>query len=721
MKLITILFLLTAGTLFAQVKYEITVRDSLSKDPLYGATISIKNSTAGAITGNDGKGVVKLNYGLNTINITYVGYKTKAVDINADKNVSSGSITVFLTPSGVELQQVTVTTSRVSSYINDSPQRIETLGLEELQEKTFENPANISELLSELSAVQVVQTSTFSGTTNFRLLGLSGQYTQILKDGFPVFGGLSQDFGLVQIPPLDLAQIEIIKGASSSFYGNGAVAGIINLISKVPQEKPEGNILLNATGYGGIDAGGFYSSKKGAVAFTILAMADSKPAKDVNGDGFTEISKLRKYNIEPKLFLEFDDRNSLKIGTSYLHDEHTGGDIEAVNNKPSSNHPYSIEFLSDRFIATADYRHTFGNNNSLNVKEGISLFNLSTSAPGFYFKGKQFTSYSEINYTGNTGDNSFTIGGSLLADNFSRNSASSIYFDDYNQFQAGIFAVDNLKLGDSFNLQGALRFEKPNNFDSYLLPNLSLIYKPAENFFLRLGYGTGCRIPSPISFLSEMELNQTDIASVSAPLKTEYSNSFSLDANYNLVTEDNFYFRINQTFFLAGVKNPYLETEDAASGKITLITQSQPLRSYGAETNLTVGMEDASLFVGFTYQKTEREYAGNSALPLTPELKIVSILQIEEEGLWELDLGNIFMGNQYLADGEKIKPYTTFEALLKIKAGLFNVVLNCENIFNFMQSDIKPLVIPPYTTPRFNEIWGPVEGRTLNVSVIYSF
>lgn len=52
-----------------------------------------------------------------------------------------------------------------------------------------------------------------------RIQGLPGSYTQLLREGLPLFGGYAYSFSVLQIPTLDLKQIEIIKG--STLYGGG--------------------------------------------------------------------------------------------------------------------------------------------------------------------------------------------------------------------------------------------------------------------------------------------------------------------------------------------------------------------------------------------------------------------------------------------------------------------------------------------------------------------
>ncbi|MFA3782027.1 TonB-dependent receptor domain-containing protein [Melioribacteraceae bacterium 4301-Me] len=719
MKYCFIFFIIFSLEVSAQINFKISIRDSVTNEPLVGANIFVKNSNTGATTNLNGIALLKLPKGKSDLLISYIGYKAKEIEVQIGTSDSIKNVIVLLSPTSINLQQVTVTTSRINSFINDSPQRIEILGTEELHEKTIENPPNISEMLSELSAVQVVQTSSLSGATNFRILGLSGQYTQILKDGYPLFGGLSQDFALIQIPPLDLAQIEIIKGASSTFYGNGALTGILNLISKVPEEKSNTKFLFNITSFSGIDAGAFYSSPKAKTAFTLLTQYDYTPPKDLNRDGFTEISRLHKFNIEPKIFYQFNEKSNLKITASFLYDERLGGDIAAINSSPSPTHSFILKSASNRFSSGIDYQYLLDKENTIKIKSGISLFDLSINSMKTLFKGKQTLSFSEISYSNNSPKNKFTAGLSLATDNLTEDKYSTFSINNQSQSQIGLFFIDNIKLNDAINLEAGLRYEHINTMNDFLLPTAAAIYKPIKNFYVRFNYGTGYRIPSPISYLNEIEGTTTESTKIYKPTGEEYSKSYSLDCNYNFTFSNNFFLKLNQTFFAVKINNPYQKSLND-SNQYNLITQAAPLESYGTETNLRFGLEDVNFFVGLSYLKTVRKYYNNSLLPLTPKFKIVSILQIENENFWELDLGNIYMGSQYLDSGEKILPFATFEAMLKIKFGYFDFILNCENIFNFTQSDREPLVFPPYQDPRFAEIWGPIEGRKFNIALVFS-
>src|SRR3546814_19052177 len=93
----------------------------------------------------------------------------------------------------------------------------------------------------------------------------------MIRDGFPLYSGFSGGLGLLQIAPLDLQQVEVIKGSSSTLYGGGAIAGLVNLVSKKPTDERQLNFLLNGTSALGLDASAFYAEKFKKTGTTIYA------------------------------------------------------------------------------------------------------------------------------------------------------------------------------------------------------------------------------------------------------------------------------------------------------------------------------------------------------------------------------------------------------------------------------------------------------------------
>jgi len=240
MLIITACFSLKAQTSAVQIKV-IT-----ENEPLLGATVYFEKLEKGAITDRDGNATfTEIPNGQHIITISYLGYKTLKTSILTPS--VTDLIFKLTTDDDQELDEVVVQSSRSTRTVRKIPTRIEFIGGEELGEKAAMNPTNISMVLRESTGIQMQQTSLSSGSTNIKIQGLDGRYTQLLRDGFPLYGGFSSGLSILQIPPLDLQQFEIIKGSSSTLYGGGAIAGLVNMVSKTPGDEADLDIMLTQT------------------------------------------------------------------------------------------------------------------------------------------------------------------------------------------------------------------------------------------------------------------------------------------------------------------------------------------------------------------------------------------------------------------------------------------------------------------------------------------
>ena len=188
----------------------------------------IEGTTTGGISNTDG--ICRFDNvpdGRTIFNISFVGYEASIVTLNFPED-NNKIIEIELEEGDEELEEVVISTTRSSRTIIDIPTRIEVITGEELGEKAAMNSSNIGMLLRETTGVQIQQTSLSSGNMSIRIQGLDGRYTQILKDGFPLYGGFAGGLSIMQIPPLDLKQVELIKGSNSTLYGGGAIAGLVN-------------------------------------------------------------------------------------------------------------------------------------------------------------------------------------------------------------------------------------------------------------------------------------------------------------------------------------------------------------------------------------------------------------------------------------------------------------------------------------------------------------
>src|SRR5262245_53641746 len=162
-----------------------------------------------------------------------------------------------------------VATTRTDKRLEDQPMRVEVLSREEIEEKMLMTPGDIVMMLNEMGGMRVQATSPSLGAASVRIQGMRGRYTRVLSDGLPLFGDVG-GLGLLQIPPMDLGQVEVVKGVASALYGAGAMGGVVNLLSRRPSRlrqgfggqaaKPEREFLLNRSTRGATDAVAFIAS-----------------------------------------------------------------------------------------------------------------------------------------------------------------------------------------------------------------------------------------------------------------------------------------------------------------------------------------------------------------------------------------------------------------------------------------------------------------------------
>ncbi len=208
---VLIVALLYTATAYSQNTFRAIVKDAKNNQTLPGATASVLNTAIGGLT--DTVGMLSLKNipdGKQVIKFTYIGFETR-LDTLVFPLTQTTPMEILLSPEGkgegAELTEVVVGAVRSSRTIANIPTRVEVISGEELDEKGNMKPGDIRMLLAESTGIQTQQTSATSGNSSIRIQGLDGKYTQIIRDGFPLYSGFSGGLGLLQIAPLDLAHI----------------------------------------------------------------------------------------------------------------------------------------------------------------------------------------------------------------------------------------------------------------------------------------------------------------------------------------------------------------------------------------------------------------------------------------------------------------------------------------------------------------------------------
>ena len=413
---ILLFFTYTSCYCLGQQNLIIKVTGGENKIPVE-ASISGKETGKGIVT--DTSGIAMINFvssGTQTLTISAAGYEDSHTKISIP--YTSDTLEIELESRSEELEEVVVQSTRTSRTIQNVPTRVETIEMEEIDEKNNMRPANVAMILHESTGIQVQQTSATSGNASIRIQGLDGRYTQLLKDGFPNFGNFSSGLSVLEIPPLDLRQVEIIKGPASPLFGGGAIAGVINFISKVPKLKPEYNFIFNQSNIGQTNIGSFASQRGKKVGYSLLALYNRQKVYDADKDDFTEVPKSNEITINPKFFIYPDNNTTIIIGNSFTKGTRTGGDLQVIKGKADTLHQYFEKNRTFRNITTVEFDKKISDKKTFVAKQSFSVFDRTINMPSYLFAGIDHNAFTDISYVSNAGNHALVLGGNFIYNNF---------------------------------------------------------------------------------------------------------------------------------------------------------------------------------------------------------------------------------------------------------------------------------------------------------------
>ncbi|MFN4315344.1 MAG: TonB-dependent receptor domain-containing protein [Chitinophagaceae bacterium] len=694
----------------AQNTIRFSIKNSEDQTPLAGATVTWQSQNKSIIADSTGMAIVSdIPNGPQSFLITFVGFGEKQVTYTFPLAADS-TIAILLEHEEEEHEEeVIVSATRTSRTIANTPTRVEVISGEELEEKGNMKPGDIRMMLNESTGIQTQQTSATSYNSSIRIQGLDGRYTQILRDGYPLYAGFSGGLSIMQIAPLDLRQVEVIKGSSSTLYGGGAIAGLVNLVSKTPRDERELSFMANSTSAKGLDLSGFYSEKYGKAGLTVFGSANFGSPYDPADIGLTAIPKFSRYTINPRLFL-YGNKTTANVGFSYVTEDRTGGNINYIKNGGTG---YFEENNTDRFTTQVGISHRIGNKSTLNFKNSYSRFDRSITIPAFQFEGVQQSSFTEITYNTEREKAQWIIGANFLTDDFAEERHSTAPLRDYHYNTFGVFLQNAWSPTDRFTLESGLRGDYVKDYGFELLPRISALFKVTPKLTTRIGGGFGYKTPTVFNEESERIQFRNILPINNNTAINERSVGGNFDINYR-TNMGEVGFSINQLFFYTRLNKPLVLTS-ATGGDLEFKNADGHTDTKGFETNLKFTYGDFKLFIGYTYADVNNNFDNvKSWLPLTARHRLNNVLMFEKEEKLKIGLEAYYTSRQKLNDGSFGKPYWITGLMVEKIWEKFSVFINFENFIDTRQTKFDTIFTGSIDNPVFRDIYAPVDGFVVN-------
>jgi len=699
-------------------------------DALYGAAAVIDTALSAIADSNGMLEIRNIPDGEHVIEFSYTGYFKKKVKITFPQPANAAVTQVRLQTQALEVDDVVVASTRNYQKAEYDPVQVDVMDAEEVEQESHDKPSDVSHILREQPGVQVQRTSATAGTMGIRLQGLSSDYVQVLQDGFPLFGGFSNVIGITQIPPLNLQQVEILKGPESTLYGGDAIAGVINLISKQPTVAPVYDLMFNGESANAYDAGFYASQKIKWFAFSLMGTYRYQKEKDWSGDGFSETPLLNRYSVSPQLFFDLSTHARINIGVSFTHENRTGGSDAWFNGTSDSTNNYYEKNLSDHASSNFKFEYKFGDKGTLTIKNAVNYFNRNLQLPYYVFSGNQLASSSEMNYHVAVKKHDIVVGVDARTDEFNEGPDSSVVKRNYNFITIGIFGQYMYHFDAKTTLEAGFRLDYNNVYKVYPLPHVAFLRKWNDIFSTRLNFGMGYKLPTIFQAESE-EARFINVAPIAANVNPELSFGGTFNWKAALPNFNGVHITINQLYFFTEIVHP-LQADTASLSNCptgdcieTSYTNTNGYtQSAGVETGFN--LKYRGLETGLTYTLTDShnkytDVLGNPVLSVNPltSKHIVSIMAGYE-------IKNFFIGiDCYYYSPVKLEDGTTGKDIWEVGIStqyawkFLLLFANLENIADIRQTSYGPVVYanPTYAHPAFAQIYGPLEGRLFNAGI----
>ena len=640
-------------------------------------------------------------------------------------------------------EEIVVTATRTPKLYAETPTKTEVISSRQIEMKVA---SNLAEALYQTTGVRVENDCQNCNFTQVRINGMEGKYTQILIDSSPVVSAMTGVYGLEQIPAEMLDRIEIVKGGGSALYGGNAVAGVINVLTKEPQENR--TILKvhqeSVDGKPYTDLGfrsSLVSENMNSKAYLFASYKRREPI-DLNDDGFSELGLLSNTSFGINLYNYFPALDGkLKLGLFRIFEERRGGNLF---DKPPHEADTAEWIKTDQVAISSEWSHSLSEKLYYNLSFSLveakrNTYYGSHRDPNAYGETKNPLFFFNSQCTYQMGTHVFTAGFQLKRDKIQDKAIGYNRVIDQVYYESGLFLQDDFKIGRIFSILTGFRVNRHTALDRIIVtPRLSILINLMKELSFRTSFSTGFRAPQV--FDEDLHIEQVGGGGLmirnSPDLKEERSYSFYSGFDYGRqrgktliqFSIEGFYNRLLDTFI-------FQEVARIERARVLERINGSGSRVYGFSVDFGLSLGTRfSLASGWTFQRSlldEPEPRFNSReFFRTPKIYGYSSLSWEHPKLFHLDASVEYTGSMkaphyagYIQEDrlETTSPFWVINLKFRRQINLsaadrLTVFLGIENLLDSFQKDLDKGV-----DRDSGYVYGPAKPRTFYLGGEFSF
>ena len=641
-----------------------TVR-SLSGRPVANAAVTLTTSASTSVSSGDGRFCLyPVSAGEHRLIVFADGYGLAERDIRT-RAEDRLEVEIRLRPAFGE--EVIISATRTEKRLADVPLHVQTVPRSRIESVVARTLADAVEWTR---GVRVESNCQSCNTSQIRLLGLEGPYSQLLVDGQPTVSSLAMVYGIEQLPARLIDSIEVVRGGGSPAYGAGAVAGVINLIPHHPDHTHiEVDVRLGRMGgAGGSAESPSYSlvadwtpgSKRAA---TFYGQIDRVAPVDVDGDGFSEVS-IRNLDVVGARYHEFFMGGSARLATDVSHtaEFRRGGDQVQL---PPQQAQVAEQLDSRRSGASVSWLHTV----SPIWDWRATASHAATERASYYGSGGDVGAFgwtrnplwvfdSHVNRGGAAGTLSFGLQASHDIIDDRQPAYRRIIRESYRSTSA--FVQDDRRIGDGLTLLYGVRADRHSAVQRTIVsPRAALMWTPRGDLTLRASHSAGFRPPSVFDEQLHIALlgGEAMVVRDDPALREETSAARMLSLEWRPMIGRRVAMAVDSTFFDTRIENLFhnRQADDPATDELEFVrTNFGHARVRGVEVGWSLRRDGLAVDAGYAWQRAEFGHAepdfGSTRRFRTPERYGSASVQ------WPLPRGlTLFAGLRYT--GSMLAPH----------------------------------------------------------------
>ena len=613
------LFFLFFG-LFAKAQSLFEVNGTVFSEgqPLAFSNVYLENSTTGTITNENGIfKLTNLKPGSYTLVASFTGYGTsrKRVQIT-NKNLQIK----FNLVEDNSLQEVIITGTLKAVSRLESPVPVEVYSTTFLKK----NPTpSVFEALNNVNGVRPQLNCNVCNTGDIHINGLEGPYTLVMIDGMPIVSGLSTVYGLSGIPNSLIEQIEIVKGPASSLYGSEALGGLINIITKLPENAPLFFAESFGTSWGEInfDLGVKANVGKNATVLVGANYFKYNQLIDNNNDNFTDLTNQDRISLFQKWNFKRRNKRNFSLAGRYFYEDRWGGELQWNKSFRGGDEVYGESIYTSRFEIFGNYQLPLSE--KIDFQFSYSDHDQNSVYGNTPYLAQQRIGFGQFIWDKKIKSHDLLLGAAIRYNYYNDNTTATILADE--TAIPSLFVQDEIGFNNKQSLLLGMRYDYNSRHGNIFTPRIAYRFKPTDDDIIRLNAGTGFRV---VNLFTEEHAALTGAREVIIKDELNPEESYNITLNYlkKLYLKNGMYFTIDTSAWYTYFANAIIPDYDTNPNQIIYDNLDGFSQSSGLSFNIdAVFGSGIRASIGATYQDVSKTENG---------IKTPQILTEKYSGVW---------------------------------------------------------------------------------------